>query len=445
MRYLHLDRATLYAMAFRSLAIVTGPITVVIVAASFTPGLQGYYFTFAAILTMQTLLELGLGTALQQIASHEWAHLELAPDGRITGNSTARDRLATVTRFALRWYRAAGVIAMAGFVVGGYAFFAAAPDADALPWKAPWIVLSFVAGLSLFLSPGWSILEGCNQVTEVYGFRLLQGIATRLVLWISVLAGAGLWALALERGGGLVFTALFFVLRYRRFFRELLGRRKALRGFWRLEILPLQWRFALVWIAGYLPSLFIPVIFAYQGPVEAGRFGMTWAIAAALMSVSHAIVTTRMPRFAMFVARKEYRELDSLFRKSLESSLLVLVSGTALFLGALLVLEHLQLSLKDRFLPLLPTAILLAAILLQQVRHAFATYLRAHKREPYVVVSVVETVSMAIVLFPLGKLWGVIGLALGFLVVNGLILIPSAEIFRNCRLRWRQSPDVSGR
>ena len=52
---------------------------------------------------------------------------------------------------------------------------------------------------------------------------------------------------------------------------------------WRTEIWPLQWRIgvqgALSW---FHLSLFVPVLFYYHGPGEAGQFGMTWHIVALL-------------------------------------------------------------------------------------------------------------------------------------------------------------------
>ncbi len=79
------------------------------------------------------------------------------------------------------------------------------------------------------------------------------------------------------------------------------------------------------------------------------------------------------------------------------------------------------------------------------MRHILGTYLRAHKREPYAGLSLVEAVLMASLLYPLGKLVGVTGLALGFLAVTALILVPAVWIYKRCKREWHQSPEVSGR
>jgi O-antigen/teichoic acid export membrane protein len=300
-----------------------------------------------------------------------------------------------------------------------------------------------LAGANLFLSPGWCILEGCNQVRQIYGFRLVQGILVRVVLWSAMLLGGGLWALVLERGVLFLLTGLFFLFRYARFFLDLMRWATREQAFWKKEIWPLQWRFALVWISGFLPSaLIIPVLFSCQGPVAAGRIGMTWALVSALMSCSHAIVSTRMPRFAILVARKEYGELDRGFHHALRSAMLVVGAGSLAVLAGIRLLDALEQPLAERFLPFMPTLLFLVAVFLQQVRAAFGTYLRAHKREPYLVLSVVEAVLFTGMVFPLGRWYGATGIAAGFAVVAFLTFIPSLVIFRRCRRAWHD--DATG-
>jgi O-antigen/teichoic acid export membrane protein len=416
-------------------------VTVVVIACSFTPELQGFYYTFISILTLQTLLELGLGAAIQQIVSHEWACLRWRPGEPVDGDPDALDRLSTVTRFAFKWYTAAGVLALFGFTAGGYLFFAFAPETETVAWKGPWLIVSVITGCSFFLSFTFSILEGCNQVKAVYGFRVIQGLAFRLALWAAMLAGGGLWALVIERGVTLLFTMIFLFRRYSGFFRDLLRRAPPPSRFWQKELWPLQWRFAVVWISGFLPMLFIPALFASQGPEMAGRLGMTWALVTALVSLSAAIMQARMPRLAILIAKKAYTELDLLFRNSLSTLMIIVIGGAALVAGGIHVLYRMEVPLAYRFLTLPPTLVFLASIILQQAKFAMGTYLRAHKREPYLSLSVIEAVLLSAALFPLSEHYGVMGLACGFLVVNGVIFVPAVVIFRQCRRLWHGEDD----
>ena len=448
---MRLDPAVIYTMLYRALAIVTGPITVLVIAVSFTPEQQGYYFTLTAILTMQTLLELGLGTALQQFASHEWAHLALGGDGSVTGDSQALERLSSLAKFALRWYACAGLVAAGGLALGGLYFVGCSSAPVTFVWRGPWLVLAAVTGASLFLVPGWSILEGCNQVTEVYRYRAIQGTLVRVLLWAALLGGAGLWALVLERSATVLLSVWFFARRYRVFFRALLSRRSRAPRLWRREIWPLQWRFAVVWLSGYLPSLFTPAIFAFQGAVAAGRLGMTLTLTSSLIALADPVISARMPRWAVLIARGRFDELDSQFRQSLRTCLALLAAGSLIFMGILVWLSAAGRPLADRFLAPGITGVFFAAIFFQQARQALGAYLRAHKREPYLALSIVNAVLTAGVVFVLGTAYGVTGIATGFLLVAGIVLLPAIVIFRRRRRDWHAivetsyRPEVSGR
>jgi len=439
--FLHLDRAGVLAMVFRGLPLLTGPVTVVVISAAFDPEQQGYYYTFLSILAMQALLEAGLGGALQQITSHEWASLRLDERGRVTGEETARARLAALVRFGLRWYAVAASVAVVGFAIGGALFFGRDRGSSGVEWSAPWLAVSVLAGLNLFLSPGLSILLGCNQVKEVYGFRVLQGVWARVFLWAAMLGGLGLWALAVERAVYALLTLVFFVRRYAAFFAGLLRRLEARAGIWKHEIWPLQWRVGVVWIAGFVPSLFIPALFEVSGPEVAGRMGMTWQVATALMVVAYALVASRTPRMAMHVARREFVDLDRLFGLSLRTGVILLLLGSLAFVGILELLAALGSPLAGRFLPIAPTMWILLALILQQLRHVLGAYLRAHKREPYVALSIVEAALLAAILWPLANAYGAAGLAIGFAVVAAVVFVPALVIFGRCRRRWHHGHD----
>lgn len=439
MTWLNMDRAAVYSMGYRSLSIVTGPVTVLMIAAFFTPEMQGYFYTFVTIFTMQTLLEMGLGTALQQFASHEWARLRLNEKGAVEGEEGARSRLAMVAWFGLRWYAVVGVLAMIGFAVGGWFFFSRSPGSGEVVWERPWLILSVIAGFNLFLMPGLSILEGCNQVRAVYGFRLAQGLVIRIVLWIGMFYGLGLWALVFERAVTVVLTLLFYLFRYTPFFRSILACRAQKTPLWKNEIWPLQWRIAVVWISGFIPSLFIPALFALQGPVEAGRLGMTWTICTALVAVANAFVAPRMPGFAMLIAKKEYTTLDTQFSLAVRGNVIVYFLGTTAFIGALAVLTGFAFPLADRFIALWPTVLFLIALFFQQLRLVLCMYLRAHKQEPYVAISLIEAVLMGCLLLPMGKAFGALGLIGGFLVVSVVIFYPAWLIYQRCKLKWHNS------
>jgi O-antigen/teichoic acid export membrane protein len=431
-----IDRATVYAMANRLWGSASGLLTAVLVAAFFTPEIQGFYFTFLSLLTLQTFVELGFGELLQQFVSHEWAR---TTSPRVDERERSLSRLAGLFRFSVRWYGGVALLLGAGLGIAGSVYFRAFSRESTISWELAWWIAVAATAFSVLLTPLVSLLEGANRVEKVQGVRLLQGLASRIAGFLAIASGFGLFAIAVTRV--VSFLAGVFGLG-----RDALGlaRRLWIRPLdgtdvsYRRELWPLQWKFALSWLSGYLLySLFTPVLFAFHGPGLAGRMGMTAAAATAISSAAFAIMATKVPRLAILAAGRDYPAMDALFRRATVSSVLVSAAGAALFLSLLVFARRLDLELASRFLPTLETSLFLAALVLQQVRFAMGSYLRAHKAEPFVLLSVVEGLAAVPLLTVLGRDFGALGIILGFLALTTVTLFPAFRIFTSFRRAWR--------
>jgi len=439
-----IERATVYAMANRLWGSASGLLTAVLVAAFFTPELQGYYFTFLSLLTLQTFVELGFGELLQQFVSHEWAKTKSTDSGE---RERSLSRLASLFRFSLRWYGGVALLLGAGLGIAGSLYFRTfsngsngshGSDGGTISWELAWWVAVAMTALSVLLTPWFSLLEGANRVEHVYGVRLGQGLSSRIAGFVAIAFGFGLFTIAVTRFvsflvglagiSGLGRDALRVV---RRLWSHPLDREAVS---YRRELWPLQWKFALSWLSGYLLySLFTPVLFAFHGPELAGRMGMTAAAAAAISSAAFAVMATKVPRLAILAAERDYPAMDALFRRATVTSVLVSVAGAALFLSLLALARKLDLELARRFLPTLETSLFLSALVLQQVRFAMGSYLRAHKAEPFVALSVLEALAAVPFLTLLGRHFGALGMIGGFLLLTTATLFPAVHIFRRCR------------
>lgn len=418
----------------------SGPVTAILVAVTFTPEVQGFYFTFGTIVALQVFVELGLGTVIIQFASHEWSKLSLDASGRIAGDRASLSRLVSIANIASKWYLAGGVLLVVGLGAGGWLFFA--PVTSGVPWFSPWLLLCLVTGLEVCLVPIWSLLEGCNQLVQLYRFRFLQGLIASLSTWAAILLGAGLWTAPLSVSATLLVSIFFIGRRYWSFLTSLLlGRADGPTIAWRSDMLPMQWRIALSWIGGYFVfSLFVPVLFKYDGPVVAGQMGMTWSMVAMIGAVTSAWVSPRAPRFGMLIARKEYGELDRQLRAV--TGIVVGVSALLALTVWLLVLmlnalDHgLAMHLAARLLAPLPTGLLLAAHCIMLATTPASAYLRAHKKEPLMVFSIIYAALVGCSTFFLGRHFSVMGMAAGYLIVNALAMPVVFLIWSRCRKEW---------
>src|SRR5271168_3122662 len=104
---LGLDRAIAFTVMARVWSSSAGIVTVALIARFLSPAEQGYYYTFGSLVALQIVFELGFSFVIQQMASHERAHLDVSPDGLITGAEKAHARLASILQKTVRWYTVA--------------------------------------------------------------------------------------------------------------------------------------------------------------------------------------------------------------------------------------------------------------------------------------------------------------------------------------------------
>jgi len=443
MRWAEVDRAVLYAVLTKVWAVASGPVTLLLIASYFSPELQGYYYTFNSVLALQVFVELGLTTVVIQFAAHEWSKLDLGKRGEIVGNSVALSRLMSLGQISLKWFTVGGMLVAIGLMIGGYIFFSQSDYPD-VHWKWPWILLSIMSGMSVCLLPIWSLLEGCNQVSSVYGFRMSQGILSNVVIWLTVILGAGLWAAGISAAIILVWSMVFLYHRHLPFLRTFISPIRGPRMSWRFEIWPMQWKIGLSWLSGYFTSsIFTPVLFHYHGAVVAGQMGMTWTLIGAVATISVAWVKTKVPRFGVLIANKEYADLDRLFSRIFFVSLVVLLAGAFALWICVYLLNAMSHPMAERLLPPLPSGLFMLACVLTHITVPFSYYLRAHKKEPYLWLNIISGVLTGLSAWFFGSRFGVIGIGIGYLATVVFFTLPYGIIvWYRCRSAWHS--DVIG-
>ena len=432
-----MDRAVMFAVLSKVWSLFAAPITLLLISLYLKPEVQGLYYTFLSLVAMQSFVELGFCIVITQFASHEWAGLYLDDSGFISGDERARQRLISLGRLVFKWYACASIIFVLLVGGGGYLFLSQSPDLG-ISWKGPWFSLMVVAGLQLWALPFLSLLEGCNQVHTIYRFRFVQGVFISLAMWMAMSLDFGLWMAIAGVGAGLIATLYLILIVYRKFFQPFFTFKPEQEIHWKEEIWPMQWRLALGGSMGYfMVSIYTPVMFHYHGPVVAGQMGMTWQLVTALGSLAMAWVATKVPRFGILVAQKNYSELDRFFFRTSGISMGVISLGAVLLWLLVYGLNYFEHPLAQRLLSPLPFGLFIVGTVLGQIAQCQSAYLRAHKKEPFLLYSFVYGLLNGIVVWFLGSRFGAIGASVGYLSVMTLVSVPlGSYIWITCRRKW---------
>jgi hypothetical protein len=165
------------------------------------------------------------------------------------------------------------------------------------------------------------------------------------------------------------------------------------------------------------------------------------SIANSIGTVGLAWMSTKAAPFGNLIARGETSALDSLFFRTLRQSVALLATVCVVFFVFLLIGGHFFPHLAARVLPGWSFALLLGTILLNHVFFSEALYLRAHKREPLLVLAVVVAVLMGISTCISAKLWGASGITVGYFIFAGVLSVAwGTRTFIAKRREWHKEP-----
>jgi hypothetical protein len=436
-----IDAPLALGVSVRVWALVAGLVTLTFVMRHLSPRAQGYYFAFGSLSQLTSLVDLGLQVLVLQFASHEAAHLTFGRGGAISGPPRAVERLVSLARFSLAWFGILSLVLIPAMFGIGYWLFSA--RTDQLPWKLPWELLCVLVAIDLVLNNFVWLLEGTNQLSLNYAYRLLRGVVTPLALWIGLGFGWGLMAIPLSVFMGVVSLLTFLAITSSGFVLSFFRVRPEVhRLSWRREILPLQWRLGVSMIGGFVSSsLFVPVAFKFIGPTAAGQVGLTWTLVEAMTGVAAMWLAVRFPMMGAMVAKQAWEQLDKV-------SLTVTIRATALAtLGATVIVSfaymlHVSQSrYAMRLLPLLPLSLFAYAAVPKLISSAMIYYLRAHQREPIFLVSALM-IPLTLGVTVEGAIWfGPLGIAAGYFLVIVFFQLPAvAYVTARCRAQWHRSP-----
>ena len=419
--FVKVDSAIAYALLGRCWGLVSGIVTLLFVSRYLGPNEQGFFYTFVSLMAVQIFFELGMSVVVVQFASHEMAKLSWINDSYIFGDYHAKCRLRSLLILIARWYFRILLLFLIVAMPLGILFFSYYNPMTVVSWMTAWIWLVTSASLNMFLLPFVSLLEGCGRVTEITRFRMYQGVLSSLSGWAMLASDQGLLAMPVVNSVMLITLIIWLWRTKKTFFVDLLScKTNDQKNYidWRMEIWPLQWRISLSFMSGFfIFQLFTPILFAYRGAVEAGQMGMSFSIANALLSIPIAWMGTKSPSFGMLIAKNDYISLNYIFNKAFSSSL-VLVTIIGFFLCVFnywLHLEHIDIA--SRLLAPFPFVALIIATILNFITYAQSTYLRAHKQEPFLSISLISAALTALLAFPLGKNFGAEGLMSAYLII----------------------------
>ena len=439
-----MDKSIAYSSGARVVGGITGVGSIFFISTFLTGVEQGFYFTFGSILALQVFFELGLTGIMTQYVAHEVSHLSLNDDYQYEGEEKYKSRLASLIHFCVKWYAVLSVLVFFFLLVVGFIYFNRyGKGHSTVSWQMPWLLICLGTAMKLFQSPFISIFMGLGKVKEMSKIGFWQQIIIPATTWLGLICGLKLYVV----GIGYIISVILWQFYVRQTRLDMI-----VINLWKIkitervayfkEIFPYQWRIAISWVSGYfIFQLFNPVLFATEGAVVAGQMGMTLTALNAIQAFSMSWLNTKVPLYSQLIAIKDYVQLDNIFNKTLKQMVAVCFMLLVAFFFVIWLLNITQLQfngnvLAERFLDYIPLILMMLPVFLQQFVNSWATYLRCHKQEPFLLNSICADIACCLSTLLFGKLYGLYGLTIGYCIISILFFPWGYWIYKTKKAEW---------
>lgn len=382
------DQQIAMTAGYRLWVVIAGLVTLILIPLFLSESEQGYYFTFASLLTLQVFFELGLAQVIIQLAARKGIDLDAVEWIQISGSPNVRANVQRLAVVAHHWYLIAAMLFAIGVGGLGSLYMHLVLDIESY-YVFVWLIMVAFASVNLYFSSRFAILDGLGLVANSARVRLLQSIGGYTIAWLLLIMNGGIISMTCIPAVSAI-LAFFSMRSYGKGLLTLTDMPSE-DVIWARDIFPMQWRIAVSWVSGYFMfQIFTPTIFYTQGPEEAGRIGLALAGFSAIQSIGMSWVTAKAPVFSKLIFQDSKRELDALFNRLVFQSFTFTSMIIAATIGCAFLLRFFDLPLSTRMPDLLILSILGIVSIVNLLVYAMATYLRAHCEEPMTSVSVLS-------------------------------------------------------
>ncbi|QDT63292.1 hypothetical protein V22_05120 [Calycomorphotria hydatis] len=422
MKWLLLDRSLSFTLAARIWQGLAGPVTLVFLISSLTLPEQGFYYGILGILGFHAFFELGLAQVLVSQSSHAAAHL----DSSEVDDSEIREsqlRMALLIKTSAYWFSFSAILFAVVAIAFGWQTFAM-KQSD-VQWQSPFLFAVLATAVSLGLTPFSAILEGAGYREMIYRLRFFQVLTGNVVVWLLLLSGGKLWATFAAWAVQAVWTGVIVWQG-----REFLNRFRGVAGqptnySWSNDVLPMQWRMAVLSVVYHLATQLFPVIvIRFHSEEEAAPLGMTGTVIMAIQLLAYAWAQTKYPLIANLHASGNREQAGSLWRHTaLVSCLIQLLALVGFFVAVVFINAYFP-SIKDRFVTPLQLVAYSAGCVAMHLISLQALYVLSRRTNPLFVPSIIGYVVTTALVWYGGYAYSINGVLTGFAIGTVLILLP---------------------
>ncbi len=424
-----IDRPLFYALAARVWQAISGPITIYLILTFLSASETGVYYSLGAIVGIQVFFDLGLSNVLISQAGNAISSIpqpEFDSDSSLPATTalTSNARLSELIRVSERWFLGASVLfAITSLSLGLVSLRAVDIAFD---WKPVLVVLVLLNAISFAFTASQAILEGSGKREVIYRFRFYQAVMGSFAVWFSLSMGLKLWSLVIAASIQASWSVYLRFWHEANFFARFQRSEARPTNFsWMRDVVPVQWRQAVMSLAFFLATQFlILIVLRYDSEIEAGRLGITLSIVSAIQMFALAWIHTNFSTAAIQHGSGNREQAGTHWRRLAIVSMSMLAFALSSFVLVLAMLPLLNQGFESRFIAPWQLAIFSMGCLANHLISTQALYVLSQCARPLTVASSIGFLSTAMAVWIGGSNFGISGLVSAYAIAMVGICLP---------------------
>lgn len=401
-----------YALVSKIAIAVGSLLTLFLVAIYLNDIEKGIYFLIFSFSSFLMLMDMGLAASIMQIIGHEYAK----------ENKYTETIYQVIIKTYTRYFKSTVLIIICA-IVYGYIYI----KKDGLIPKEYyylWVVIIILMIIDYYQLPLTTSIESMGRVKEIYRYRIFRALLLNGVIAIGMMTGLSLYSLILAYSFNISYSIYFFTKKEPLLIKFLLTKQNVnntqIKDFNNLQL-----KYFLTYAFGYLGSYtLIPIAFSILGPTESGKLGFTLSILTGISNIALSIIYINQSKAIELAAKRKIIDLKKLILKYSIMSLIINIIGFISFYVFLMVIEKSYNSYINKFLNFTDLLIFMSGALAINLTVPASFYLRSFKQEPLTVVTGIGGVLSIIISYYAAKHFGMHGIAIGYLILNAIVLLP---------------------
>tara|TARA_Y100000389_G_scaffold205114_1_gene263395 strand:+ start:11325 stop:12599 length:1275 start_codon:yes stop_codon:yes gene_type:complete len=384
---------------------------------------QGWYYTFLSFSALIYLFDFGLSIALVHVSSIEFVKLKWGVNGSIVGKSSKKYQ--EFINISFTKYLKIGVLYFIIILPFGLLFFNDNETAKNFFWHIPWTIHVILSVLSLLCLPYLSIIEGSGNIKEIYNLKIIQILIGSIMCCLLIYLKFPLLAPSMLLLSISVVTFLWLLFYRKNNLPKITNNSNHYS--WEKNINSFKNKVGITFLGSYLfVQIYTPVLFYFEDPLIAGKFGLSLAIANMVGLISSSWFVTNIPSMTKYIAKNNYTDFNILFKKSFYQSTLFLLF-LILFICSLYFIFY-ENKIFDRLLGFYNFIGILLYIFITHLINSIVIYIRCSKQEPLAI----PHLLCSIITFAFGIYflinYSILGLIASILVTQFFITLPVSLI-----------------